>query len=188
MIKVNLITDQTLRSRKLSVAPTVSRMGLVFAAVLLLTGTALAAYWFTLSREITGLTVTRDELRAESLRLAELRKKLFEFEKLKQVRESRIEVIEKLKDFQTGPVLLLNHVIHSIPQDAQLWLTGLDQKGEKVQIAGYAVRSDVIPDFMVNLSSNGIFKSVELELIQEDKEAAKFSLVCLTAQKQPPTE
>lgn len=183
MIKVNLISDHTVHVRRVSVKPTVSRMGLVFAAVLLVTVAGLGAYWYTLNRQVNTLTATRDQLRAEDQRLRGLKNKLTQFEKMKQVRQSRIDVIEKLKESQTGPVLLLNHVIQSIPRDAQLWLIGLDQKGERVQIAGFALHSTVIPDFMSNLSANGVFKSVELELIQEDKEAAKFSLVCITAQK-----
>ena len=183
MIKVNLIRDQTVRGRKISVKPTVSRMGLVFAAVLTVAVAGLGAYWYILNRQVGTLTASRNQLRAEDQRLKDLKNKLTQFEKMKQVRQSRIEVIEKLKESQTGPVLLLNHVIRSIPRDAQIWLTALEQKGEKVQIAGFALHSDDIPDFMSNLSANQVFKSVELELIQEDKEAARFSLVCITAQK-----
>jgi Tfp pilus assembly protein PilN len=183
MIKVNLINDHSGRVRKISVAPTISRMGLVFAAVLLLTVASLTGYWYVLNRQINTLTDTRDRLKVEDERLRGLKNKLAEYEKLKQIRQSRIDVIEKLKEFQTGPVQLLNHVIASIPRDSQIWLVGLEQKGERVQIAGFAARSDVIPDFMVNLSGSKVFKSVELELIQEDKDAAKFSLVCITAQK-----
>jgi Tfp pilus assembly protein PilN len=184
MIKVNLIADHHQRSRKkVSVKPTVSRLGLLFAAVLIVTAGALGVYWSLLSREITTLTANKQRLTIENAKLQELKKKLKEYESLKQVRENRIDVIEKLKDFQTGPVLLLNHVIASIPRDSQMWLTQLDQKGDRVKIAGMAPRSDMIPDFMSNLSTGGLFKSVELELIQEDKEAAKFSLLCFTSRK-----
>ncbi len=183
MIKVNLIHDHSGRIRRVSVTPSISRMGLVFAAVLVLSVAGLSGYWYILNRQISTLTDTRDRLKAEDERLRGLKLKLAQYEKLKQIRQSRIDVIEKLKEFQTGPVQLLNHVIASIPRDSQLWLTSLEQKGDRVQILGYAAHSDVLPDFMVNLSDKSIFKSVELELIQEDKEAAKFSLVCTTAQK-----
>jgi Tfp pilus assembly protein PilN len=187
MIKVNLITDHTYRARKVAVRPSVSRIGLIFAAVLLLTLASLAGFWYMLDREVGTLTSTRDRLKVESARLQELKKKLVEYEKLKSLRQSRIDVIERLKDSQTGPVLLLNGVIKSIPRNGELWLTTVDQKGDRIQIAGMAVRSDVLPDFMSNLAATGLFKSVELEVLQEDKETtAKFSLVCTTARKTQP--
>jgi Tfp pilus assembly protein PilN len=184
MIKVNLIAENTSRGRKvISVTPTVSRMGLIYTAVLVLAAVGVASYWYTLDRQITTLTGMRDRLKAEDLRLQGLKKKLTQYETMKQIRQSRIDVIEKLKESQTGPVLLLNHVIASIPTNAELWLTALDQKGDRVQIAGYTANSERLPDFMSNLSHAGVFRSVELEVMQEDKDAAKFSLVCLTAQK-----
>jgi Tfp pilus assembly protein PilN len=183
MIKVNLISDHNVRTHRVSVNPAVSSIGLVYVVSLALTIALLVGFWYTLNRQISSLTASKDQLQAENLKLQEQRRKLLQFEKMKKERQTRIEVIEKLKEFQTGPVLLLNHVIRSIPQDSQLWLTGLDQKGERVNIAGYAARSEVLPDFMVNLSSDPIFKSVELELVQEEREAARFSLVCMTANK-----
>jgi Tfp pilus assembly protein PilN len=185
MIKVNLIAEKTQRGRKvvMSVTPSVSRMGLIYAAVLAVTTLGIASYWYSLDRKITTLTESRDRLKAESLRLQNLKKKLTQYEKMKQQRQSRIDVIEKLKESQTGPVLLLNHVIASIPADTDMWLTSLDQKGDRVQINGYTARSTRLPDFMSNLSKAGVFRSVELEVMQEEKEAAKFVLVCLAAQK-----
>jgi len=185
MIKVNLIVDHTARGRRVSVKPTVSRMGLVYTAALLVTAAGLGAYWYVLNRQVNTLTATRDQLRAEDQRLKGLKAKLEQYEKMRQVRQSRIDVIEKLKESQTGPVLLLNHVIQSIPRDGQMWLSTLSQKGERVTISGFALHSDVIPDFMSNLATTNVFKSVELELIQEDKDAARFSLVCMTTQKSP---
>ncbi len=52
-------------------------------------------------------------------RLQALRKEINEYEKAKRLRESRIEVIETLKEFQTGPVRLLNHVHSQHPARLQ---------------------------------------------------------------------
>jgi Tfp pilus assembly protein PilN len=82
-------------------------------------------------------------------------------------------------------VQLLNVLIRCIPFNSNMWLTLVDEKGERIQIVGYAGRSEAIPDFMINLSASGLFKSVDLELVQEDKDASKFSLLCLTPQKVP---
>jgi len=185
MIRVNLLQDQTARVRKVSVRPTVSRMGLVLMAVFLLLVVGLGAYWYTLDHQVQSLSDLRDRLQEENNRLQALKKKIDEYDKLKKVRESRIEVIETLKANQTGPVLLLNQVLRSIPRNASFWLTLLDQKGDRLQIAGYTQKDTAIPDFMSSLYATGFFKSVDLELLEEDREATHFTLVCIVMGKAP---
>jgi Tfp pilus assembly protein PilN len=190
MIRVNLLRDQTAHAHKVSAAPkvSVSRVGLVLLALLVVVVGGMAFWYFTVSHEIDTLSAERDRLRIENARLQELRKQITEYENMKRLRQSRIEVLEKLKESQTGPVLLLNHVIHSIPLDSNMWLTSMDQKGDRVQIIGYAQRSETIPDFMSSLAATGHFDSVDLELIEEEKEAARFSLVCVNARRKVRTE
>jgi Tfp pilus assembly protein PilN len=185
VIKVNLLRDQTVTVRRTIIKPTVSQFGLLVAALFVVLVAALAGWWYYLDRQIQVATEKRDRLQTENLRLQALKKDLAQFEKLKQQRQRRIEVIEKLKEFQTGPVLLLNHVIRSIPRDSTLWLTALDQKADKILISGFAPRSESIPDFMSNLILTGFFDSVDLQVIQEEKDAAKFTLICAGKQKMP---
>ena len=104
---------------------------------------------------------------------------------MKQLRQSKINVIETLKENQTGPVLLLNHLIQSMPRTGNLWLTTLDQKADQIKVIGYAQHDELIPDFMVNLESSGFFESVDLETIESEKEAFKFSLICMSKSFQP---
>ncbi len=181
MIKVNLLREQGvhIEKRKVSV-PRVSGIGLVLLAIFVLLAAGLGAWWYIVNRDINNLTESREKLRAENLRLQGLRKQILEYEKMKKLRESRIQVIEKLKSNQTGPVELLNHLVLSIPQNVDIRLTHLDQKGDRIVITGYAKRSDIIPDLMNNLGGGKIFKTVDLESIQEEKEGAKFSLICIS--------
>jgi type IV pilus assembly protein PilN len=184
MIKVNLLRDQTVRSRKTVARPSASPLGLLMLAVLALVGLGLGTTWYYLHTQMVNLTSSRDRLRLESARLQGLRKQIDQFEKMKAERQSRINVIEQLKANQAGPVLLLNHVIHSIPASAALWLTGIEQKGDQIRITGFTVRGETIPDFMSNLSATGFFKSVDLELYEDQqKDSARFALVCVAAPK-----
>ena len=185
MIKVNLLRDQTARARKpaLAVEPEVSRTGLLLVALFGVLALGIGASWYYLNGQITVLKDRQTKLRAESERLRGLKKEMEAFEKLKKLRQSKIDVIEKLKESQTGPVLLLNHVIQSIPRDSALWLTVLEQKGDRISVGGYALRGEAIPSFMTNLSVTGFFSSVDLELLEEEKDAARFSLVCMSKRK-----
>ncbi len=185
MIKVNLLRDQTAHVRKAAVAvkPEVSRTGLIVFAIMGVTTLSLGSYWYYLDGEIKKFTAERNTLKAENERLQALKKEVEKFERLKKLRQSRIDVIEKLKDSQTGPVLLLNHVIQSVPRERALWLTSVDQKGDHVQVVGYAFASETIPDFMTNLSRTGFFNTVDLESMEEEKDATHFTLTCNTKKK-----
>jgi Tfp pilus assembly protein PilN len=185
MIKVNLIRDQTGKkpTRTSRTLPTFSRIGFLMIAALVLLAGGLGAWWYTVTQDVRHLTAERDRLRVENKRIQGLKRQIVEFEKLKKLQESRIQVIEKLKEAQTGPVLLLNHVIQSIPRDSGIWLSTLEQKGDSISIVGHTRQAGFIPDFMTNLSGTGYFKSVDLELIQDDTSGSRFSLLCLTARK-----
>jgi Tfp pilus assembly protein PilN len=185
MIKVNLLRDQTVHIRKTAAKPAVSRMGLVLLATVLVVAGGIGATWYSLDHQIRTLTGTRNRLREEDKRLQALKKEVERYQKLKQLRQSRIEVIEKLKEFQVGPVSLLNHLIQSMPRDSSIWLTLLDQKGDRIQIKGYALQNEAVADFMSSLSATGYFKSVDLELLESDKEASRFSLICVSPRKLP---
>jgi Tfp pilus assembly protein PilN len=187
MIKVNLLKDQTARTRKTFVKPKVSRTGLIFAVLLLAAAGVMGGWAFTVNHQISVDTVRREELRREVARLELLKKEVEKYEKLKAQRQSRIDVIETLKDKQSGPVLLLNTVIQSIPRDGDLWLTSLSQKSGIIKVVGSTAAPNVIPQLMSNLKASGIFASVDLELIERQEDSSKFSLIC-TSVKQPQAE
>jgi len=187
MIKVNLLKDHTARARKTFVKPTVSRMGLAFLAMVLLAGGAMAAWTYMVKQQIAAGTEKRAQLRTEDARLKTLKKEIEKYDKLKQLRLNRINVIEKLKEDQSGPVLLLNTVIRSLPLNADIYLTSLDQKEGSVKIVGHTLQPGVIPDLMNNLAASGIFASVDLELIERRDDTSRFSLLC-TSIKKPQAE
>jgi Tfp pilus assembly protein PilN len=186
MIKVNLLRDQPARMRKQTfVKPTVSRMGLILTAIFLLVAGGMGSWYFYINNQVKTFTEKRNKLRIEEARLQALKKEIEKFEKMKRLRQSRIDVIEKLKEDQTGPVLLLNNVLQSIPQDGVMWLTSLTQKDDRIKIVGFAQNTEAIPDFMSNLTASGIFQVVDLEGIESQKDASKFSLICTSAKTQP---
>ena len=187
MIKVNLLKDQSVRTRKAFIKPNVSRTGLIFGILLLAAAGIMGAWAFTVNRQISVDTVRREELRREVARLELLKKGVEKYEQLKQQRQSRIDIIETLKEKQSGPVLLLNTVIRSIPRDGDLWLTSLGQNAGIIKIVGSTRVPGLIPQLMSNLKASGIFASVDLELIERQENASDFSLICTSVQ-QPQAE
>jgi Tfp pilus assembly protein PilN len=187
VIKVNLLREQAPRAKKAvaAVTPTVSRSGLVFVAIFVVLAGALGGAWYYYRHQIQVLTAQRNRLRIENARVQQWKKDIGEFEKLKQLLEKRVAVIEELKQSQTGPVRLLNTIIQSTPKDDSVWLTLLDQKPDRVQITGFILRNESLPDFMNNLMASGYFTSVDLDLFEaaKDKSSSKFVLTCKSPQR-----
>ncbi len=183
MIRVNLLKDHTVRGHKTFASPKVSRIGLIFVAIAVLVVAIMGSWTLYLRQQVQTSLEKRERLRREEARLQILKKEIAKYENLKQQRQNRIDVIEKLKANQTGPVLLFNNVLQSIPRDGALWLTALNQKGAQVKIIGFTQHTDVIPDFMSNLMACGMFQSVDLESIEAQKDTSKFSLVCISGKK-----
>ena len=187
MIKVNLLTGHQTSAAKPTSVWRDSRIGRALTGIFTLTLFGLGTSWYSLQKRVRVLEERRDTLRIENESLHQKRKQIAELEKATRLRQGRLDTIEKLKQAQTMPTLLLNHVTRSLPRNAVLWLTLLDHKADRVQIKGYAARRESIPDFMSNLSQSGYFRSVDLELIEVDETGARFSLVC-TPTNRIPTE
>ena len=183
MIKINLLRNHFVRTRSQFVNPAVTRTGFIFLAIAALTAGFMGNRTFHMHGQVQAGREKRARLRIEVSRLQELRTEISEHARLKQLRQSRIDVIEKLKSDQKGPVLLLNNVIQSIPRDGLLWLTSLTQSAQSIKIVGFTQDQETIPDFMTNLMTCGMFQSVDLENIESDKDASKFSLICITGNK-----
>ena len=52
-------------------------------------------------------------------------------------------------------------------------------------VIGRPARSEAIPGFLSSLSGSGMFKTVDLELIEEEKAGARFALLCTLLRKAP---
>jgi Tfp pilus assembly protein PilN len=187
MIKVNLLRDHTVRARKTFATPKVTPIGLIFLAIFVLAAIAIGTWTVYINQQIAKDTKNRNNLRIEDARLKAIEGENAKYSKTKHELERRIAVIEKLKEDQSGPVLLLNTVIRSIPPNADLWITSLTQKTESIKIVGYTPQAEKIPDLMNNLVASGIFAGVDLELIERNNDISKFSLLC-TSTKKPQAE
>jgi Tfp pilus assembly protein PilN len=185
MIRVNLLRDHTVPARKSFARPTVSLMGLVFLAVFLLAAGALAAWTHQVNQEIDKSLIRLADLQKADDELKSLNAEIAKYAKFKSQLEERIKAIDKLQKDQSGPVLLLNTVIHCIPSNADLWLTSITQKSESIKIVGNTSQAGIIPDLMNNLATSGTFISVDLELIERNNDISKFSLLCTSAKKYP---
>ena len=66
---------------------------------------------------------------------------------------ARVELIERLRQDQSGPVRMLDQISRSLPDG--LWLSALRETGEGVVVEGQARTLRALSDFVANLEGSG---------------------------------
>ena len=95
----------------------------------------------------------------------------------------RVDVIDQLRNAQTGPVNLLAMLGQTVNETEAVWLRKMDETGPSVQLDGTALSTDAVANLIGNLQKTGFFKTVEIkETYQDDQikemKAFQFTLTC----------
>jgi Tfp pilus assembly protein PilN len=95
----------------------------------------------------------------------------------------RVDVIDKLRDGQAGPVNLLAMLGETVNGTEAVWLRKMDDSGNTLSLEGTALSADAVANLMGNLQKTGFFKTVEIkETFQDDTikdmQAFQFTLSC----------
>ncbi|HPC82677.1 MAG TPA: PilN domain-containing protein [Thermoanaerobaculaceae bacterium] len=183
MIKVNLLVEA--RAEKATRQPLISIGSLSGANVnnyiilgLLLVGLAVVGYRYY------QLDSKRKEIRAEIAvnqkefeRLKPIIDEVEEFKKKNAELKRKIEVIEKLKQDQQGPVRIMDEVSKALPD--LLWLDSLNLSGNTITIRGQALNENAVANFISNLGSSPFFQEPALNIMRQDaKGVFTFDLAC----------
>ena len=171
MIRVNLLgIRKTERVRAPSVSVEGAKLTVVFVIVLALAvGVLLWDYW-RISTKASELAVRMAAAQKEKAELADVKREVEQLKRNKQELERQIQIIEALKEGQTGPVNLLNTLVNTVELSEHLWLTNFLSKDRTVSMDGFADSVNTVADFIGNLKSSGRFKSVEIQQsYQEDQ-------------------
>jgi Tfp pilus assembly protein PilN len=123
----------------------------------------------------------------ESQRLAQIKLRFQERQKVHDEYEARVRVIDALRASQAGPVDLLATVSGTVNRTDEVWLASLSDAGTAVNVDGVALSTIAVANLMTNLMKTGYFKSVEINQTFQDEQEKKiqafnFTLVC---EKQP---
>jgi type IV pilus assembly protein PilN len=174
MIKVNLLPVK--QGKKPSKKPTAAARKIelpiawIVAGVAFVALNALGAYFFhsTLQKRVDSLQRQIEEVNQTILQLNIDIRKVEEARKKKDELQQKINIIENLKQGQTGPVAVLDQVAASIPQPSRLWLTDMSQAGAKLNMTGVASGDEEIAKFMRELEKSAMFHSVELSSVTQE--------------------
>jgi type IV pilus assembly protein PilN len=181
MIRVNLLgADRpTKKSKASKKASTPSTPGAVQAYLFLtlFAGGAVvlcaALYWYQSSKlqrldtDIAAAQQRQRELQAIKQQVDALEAKRATFQR-------KVDLIERLKTAQSGPVHLVDEISKSLPDF--VWLRGLEQTGDIVRLSGQSNGLTSVADFISALQRSGWFPNVDLVSSTEDANIITFAL------------
>ncbi len=157
MIKINLLPTKKKPPKKVIDLQQQLLLGFLILVLVLM---AMAFFWKRQKDQIMALQkekVTAEEhIRAQDNILKEVKNVEEERRKVAE----KIDVIEKLKKNQAGPVRLLDEVSKALPLSVNL--TSLVESGNNINIEGEAFTNDDVVRFVDNLKASPYLTSVML--------------------------
>src|SRR5579863_56731 len=192
MIRINLLGQPRPKNKRSAAsAAAVMEMGdvgspkLKLIVVVLLVGAFNVAYWYRLDKEKQSIAAKMQVAQRRNAELADVKARYMERQKQAETYKRRVDVIDKLRASQSGPVNLLNTIGDTINGTEAVWLNTMKDQGGSVDIEGMALSADAVASLILNLQKTGYFKNIESkETFQDDtfKEMQAFQFV-LTCEK-----
>jgi type IV pilus assembly protein PilN len=146
---------------------------------------ALGAFYYTYNQaQRTAAQIKSDMVKAETenRRLAAVKAKYDQEQKVKENYERRVKVIDDLRANQSGPVNLLAMIGDTVNSTDAVWLVDMQDQGSSIKLDGTALSANAVANLIKNLQKTGFFKSVELNETTEGQTADvatfTFSLTC----------
>jgi Tfp pilus assembly protein PilN len=191
MIKINLLENSKGKGKRGSSGPSMPTMEmgdmgspkLKILVIVVIVGLVNLGYWYRLdhlSKEIDSKVKVAEQKNRE---LADVKARFLERQNQANVYKRRVDVIDGLRQNQTGPVNLLAMMGETVNNTEAVWLSKMDDQGANVNLEGTALSADAVANLIANLQKTGFFKNVEIkETFQDDQikemQAFQFTLTC----------
>jgi type IV pilus assembly protein PilN len=130
--------------------------------------------WLYITRQIADLDSKIATAQARQAQLQAIKKQVDEFQAKKKTLEDKVNLIERLRAEQSGPVHMLDELSKALPDF--VWLTVMDQNGSNLTLRGETTGLTSVADFISNLQRSGWFPVVELRTTTENNNLVTFEL------------
>jgi type IV pilus assembly protein PilN len=139
--------------------------------------------WYHLDAQKKSIAQGMVQAEQKNRELAEVKTRYMARQREAENYKRRVDVIDQLRNNQTGPVNLMAMVGETINNTEAVWLNNMKDQGTSVDIEGMALSSDAVANLISNLQKTGYFRNVEIkESIQDetvkDMQAFQFTLTC----------
>ena len=192
MIRINLLGSPRPKGKK-SAAITMPSMdfnvgspAMLVAAVVVIVALINGGYWYMLDREKKAIAEQMQRAEVKNRELADIKARYMERQKQADAYKRRVDVIDQLRQNQTGPVSLLAMIGDTVNGTEAVWLNSMQDQGASVAIDGTALSSDAVANLITNLQKTTFFSNIEIkESYQDDMikdmQAFQFTLTCTKA-------
>jgi len=190
MIRINLLEAQKPKNKR-SAMPSmpimeVGDVGSPRLKVLLAFGLAAAFNlytWYHIDAQKKDIAQKMVQAEQKNRELADVKQRYMARQHEAENYKRRVDVIDQLRNNQTGPVNLMAMVGETVNNTEAVWLNNMKDQGTSVDIEGMALSSDAVANLISNLQKTGYFRNVEIkESIQDetvkDMQAFQFTLTC----------
>ena len=133
--------------------------------------------FFYLSGQIRELDTKIAAAEERQRQLQEIKRQVDALELKRATFQRKVDLIERLKAAQSGPVHMLDEVSKALPDF--VWLTNLDQTGPTVKFSGQSNGLTAVADFISNLERSGWFPNVDLASSTETSNIITYALTAL---------
>jgi type IV pilus assembly protein PilN len=181
MIRINLVADKPTRKppRGSGVSAPSGAPGALQAYLFLALfagGTALlcaVGYWWK-SSQIKELDTQIAAAEKRQKELQQIKIQVDALEAKRNTFQQKVDLIERLKAEQAGPVHMLDEISKALPDF--VWLTAMDQTGAGVKFSGESNSLTAVADFIAALQRSGWFPDVQLGSSTENNNIVTFTL------------
>jgi type IV pilus assembly protein PilN len=190
MIRINLLEAPKPKNKRsaMPAMPTmdVGDVGSPRLKVLVVFGLAAAFNlytWYHLNAQKKAIEQNMAQAEQKNRELADVKARYMARQREAENYKRRVDVIDQLRNSQTGPVNLMAMVGETVNNTEAVWLNNLKDQGSSVDIEGMALSSDAVANLISNLQKTGYFRNVEIkESVQDetvkDMQAFQFTLTC----------
>ena len=190
MIRINLLEAPKPKNKR-SAMPSMPTMevgdvGSPRLKVLVVFGLAAAFNlytWYHLDAQKKTIAQNMAQAEQKNRELADVKARYMARQREAENYKRRVDVIDQLRNNQTGPVNLMAMVGETVNNTEAVWLNNMKDQGTSVDIEGMALSSDAVANLISNLQKTGYFRNVVIkESIQDDSvkdmQAFTFTLTC----------
>jgi type IV pilus assembly protein PilN len=161
MIRINLLGGERQKSKSAARFDASQQLTAMCGTVVVAAVAGIGFWYWSLTSESSSLDGQVATLTREAARLDTVLLEVKTFQDRKSTLLERVALIERLRQGQTVPVQLLDHVSRSLPE--MLWLTDIKQDGPFLTIEGRTTTLIGLSDFVGNLGSNPVLqKPIEI--------------------------
>jgi len=191
MIKINLLETSKGKGKRGGSAPALPTMEmgdmgspkLKILIIVVIVGLGNLGYWYRLDNLSKQIDAKMKVAEQKNRELADVKARFLERQNQANVYKRRVDVIDGLRQNQTGPVNLLAMMGETVNNTEAVWLSKMDDQGPSVNLEGTALSTDAVANLIANLQKTGFFKNVEIkETFQDeqikDMQAFQFTLTC----------